>query len=282
MRRTTMLRFIKISLKFALLFASQIFLSQISTAQFVQASPPIADLSDRRFVDVTEDWTSPALKTSNLKPTQPLPAYINDYPGYTVELLQVQWRFGDPLDLYVMKPKAVRKPPVILYLYGYPAGTDRFKDETFQKTVTKRWICGRGLRIRSHRTSLSRPADAGVVHQRIAGVLSHLGPRRADGLGLSRHPRRSRHEPGRNVYARVGSQHRDPGFGGRIRESKCWMRSTRGVCGRFGWQVLRFAPEDERANYVTPEFLKKAAALDPDRLAAKDAGEEVSPSGCDL
>ncbi len=121
----------------ALLLFSLPFLSQISAAQFLPASTPIADPADTRFEGVREDWTSPALQNSKLKSAPPLVAYINEYPGYSVELLQLQWRFGDPIDLYVMKPYGVKKPPVILYLYGYPAGTDRFKDEDFQKTVTK-------------------------------------------------------------------------------------------------------------------------------------------------
>ena len=124
-------------LEFAFVFLSQVWLPQLAAAQFEAASAPVADPADTRFNGVKEDWTSPALKTSNLRPAQPLAALLNDYPGYTVELLQVQWRFGDPLDLYVMKPKGVAKPPVILYLYGYPADTDRFKDEGFQRAVTK-------------------------------------------------------------------------------------------------------------------------------------------------
>ena len=137
-RQVRLLVFMKTrALEFALLFLLPTVLLQISYAQFVPSSPPIADPADTRFSGVKEDWTSPALNTSSLRPTQPLVAYINDYPGYTVELLQVQWRVGDPLDLYVMKPKGVQKPPVILYLYGYPEGTDRFKDEGFQNAVTK-------------------------------------------------------------------------------------------------------------------------------------------------
>jgi hypothetical protein len=262
MRRTTMLRFIKISLKFGLLFASQIFLSQISTAQFVQASPPIADLSDRRFVDVTEDWTSPALKTSNLKPTQPLPAYINDYPGYTVELLQVQWRFGDPLDLYVMKPKAVRKPPVILYLYGYPAGTDRFKDETFQKTVTKNGFAAVGFvsALTGHRYH-DRPMREWFISELqeclatsahdVQMVLDYLATR--DDLDMNRV---GMFTQGSGASIGILASAADP----RIKVLDAldpwgvwpnWLASS------------PLPPEDERANYVTPEFLKKAAALDP-------------------
>jgi hypothetical protein len=74
-----------------------------------------------------------------------LPAYINDHSAYTVELLQLQWRFGDPLDLYVMKPKTVARPAVILYLYGFPADTERFQDENFQRAVTKDGLAAVGF-----------------------------------------------------------------------------------------------------------------------------------------
>jgi len=51
--------------------------------------------------------------------------------------LQVQWRASDPIDLYVMKPKGVSKPPVILYLYGYPTDTDIFKNDDCDALVTR-------------------------------------------------------------------------------------------------------------------------------------------------
>lgn len=74
------------------------------------ASPPVAHPTDTRFQNVKEDFTSPALTSSHLQPAAPLGRLVDDQPGYTVELLQVQWRPGDPLDLYVMKPKGVRNP----------------------------------------------------------------------------------------------------------------------------------------------------------------------------
>src|ERR1700722_5378916 len=79
------------------------------------ASPPIADPRDNRFQGVTEDWTTPSLSTSHLQPVRPL-RITDEGDGYTVELLQVQWRWGDPLDLYVIKPTGVKNPPVILNL----------------------------------------------------------------------------------------------------------------------------------------------------------------------
>src|SRR5215831_17788689 len=95
-----------------------------STASVTQSKPSyITNLSDTRFKGVEEDWTSPALNKSHLMPVRPLVADIDEQADYSVELIQVQWRSGDPIDLYVMKPKGAKKPPVIIYLYGYPSET---------------------------------------------------------------------------------------------------------------------------------------------------------------
>ena len=117
----------------ALLFAGCLSLAQ----EPLPAPTPVADPGDTRFRGVKEDWTTPALSTSNLRPAMPLIGYVNDFGDYTAELDQVQWRWGDPLDLYVVKPKGVKKPPVIIYLYGYPSDTKLFQDKTWQKAVTK-------------------------------------------------------------------------------------------------------------------------------------------------
>src|SRR5262249_38756894 len=113
------------------------FLCQSSVAQFEPASPPIADVKDANFSKVTEDWSSPSLSSSNLVPAPPLVGYINHHRGYTVELVRVQWRPADPIDLYVIKPDGVKHPPVILYLYSFPEDTDHFKQEDFQRATTK-------------------------------------------------------------------------------------------------------------------------------------------------
>src|SRR5260370_25743797 len=100
-------------------------LAAASSAQS-PASPPVADPADARFQGVTEDWTSPALSGSHLKPVPPLVGVVDERPGNTLELIQVQWRWGDPLDLYVMKPQGDKKPPAILHLYWDPADPDAF------------------------------------------------------------------------------------------------------------------------------------------------------------
>jgi hypothetical protein len=251
-----------VSLRTLALGIALLSLVRTSAAQFVPASPPIADPADTRFKGVTEDWTSPALSKSSLKPARPLVGYINDYSGYTVELIQVQWRWGDPLDLYVMKPKGVKKPPVILYLYGYPSDTDRFKDENWQKAVTKDGFAAVGFvsALTGHRyhdrpmrewfISELQESLAASAHD-VQMVLDYLATRNdlemsrvgmfTQGSGASIGILTSAVDPRIKVLDAL-----DP-WG----DWPTWMATS------------PFVPEEERAEYVKPEFLKKAAALEP-------------------
>jgi len=84
-----------------------------------------------------EDWTSLSLTSSRLKQEAPVVGEKNEFPLFTRELIQVKWRRGDPIDLYVIRPKNVAKPPVILYLYSYPSETDRFRDDDYCVRLTR-------------------------------------------------------------------------------------------------------------------------------------------------
>jgi hypothetical protein len=251
-----------LTFRIAVLFLSLIFWSQVGAAQFLPASPPITDPGDARFNSAKEDLTSPALRSSNLKPVAPLVGYTNDHPGYTVELVQVQWRLGDPIDLYVMKPKSVRKPPVILYLYGYPAGTDRFKDEGFQNAVAKDGFAAVGFvsALTGHRYH-DRPMREWFVSQLqeslatsahdVQFVLDYLATRGdldmsrvgmfAQGSGASIAILASAVDPRIKVLDAL-----DP-WG----DWPTWMAAS------------PFVPDDERAEYTKPEFLKRVAVLEP-------------------
>jgi len=245
-----------------LLLTFQIGFSQHGLAQFIPASPPIADPSDTRFQSVKEDWTTPALTTSTLRPAQPLFGYVNDAGDHTVDFLQLQWRFGDPLDVYVMKPKGVKKPPVILYLYGYPAGTERFQDPGFQTMVTKDGFAAVGFvsALTGHRyhdrpmrewfVSELQESLATSAHD-VQMVLNYLESR--GDLDLSRV---GMYAQGSGASIAVLTSAVDP----RIKvldatdpwgDWPAWFRDS------------TFPPEDERANYLTPDFLKKTATLDP-------------------
>ncbi len=234
---------------------------RIGRAQLAPASPPIADPSDTRFLGVHEDWSTPALTTSQLKASRPV-EFVAEYPHYTVELLQVQWRWGDPIDLYVMKPKGVKKPPVILYLYGYPTDTDIFKNEEYEELVTKNGFAAVGFvsALTGHRyhdrplkqwfLSELQESLAASAHD-VQMVLNYLAERGdldmnrvgmfAQGSGASIAILASGVDPRIKVLEAL-----DP-WG----DWPVWMADS------------HFPPENERAEYVKPEFLKKVAGLDP-------------------
>src|SRR5215469_13804780 len=91
-----------------------------------------------------EDFTSLQL-TAPLKTVPPLLADVAEHPEFTLQLLRVGWRKGDPIDLYVIKPKGIAKPSVILYLYGYPSETDRFTNDEFCRIVTRNGFAAVGF-----------------------------------------------------------------------------------------------------------------------------------------
>ena len=238
-----------------------LFPAWFSLAQLSPAPPPLADPFDYRFQGVHEDWTSPALTSSHLMPVRPV-GFVTDSPRYTVELLQVQWRWGDPIDLYVMKPKGVKKPPVILYLYGYPTDTIIFRSDAYEELVTKDGFAAVGFvsALTGHRYH-DRPMKEwflselqeclAVSAHDVQMVLNYLATRGdldmdrvgmfAQGAGASIAVLASGVDPRIKVLEAL-----DP-WG----DWPTWLATS------------PFVPEDERAQYVKPEFLKKMATLDP-------------------
>jgi hypothetical protein len=238
-----------------------LFLAQVAYAQFERASPPIADPRDTRFKGLKEDWTTPSLDTSSLRMVLPIRAYLNERLGYTVELLQAQWRWGDPIDIYVIKTKALRKPPVVLYLYGYPTDTDTFRDEEWQRAATQDGLAAVGFvsaltgqryhdrPMREWFLSELQESLATSAHD-VQMVLNYLEKR--DDLDMSR----------------VGMFAQGSGASIAILASAADPRiKALDVMDPWGdWPTWiatsTFVPKDERANYEKPEFLKKAAVFE--------------------
>jgi hypothetical protein len=233
-----------------------------SAAQFVPASPPIADPTDRRFAGVTEDWTSPSLSGSHLVPVPPLIAYTDDtHPGYTVQLIQLQWRWGDPLDVYLIKPSGVKNPPVILNLYGYPADTYPYKNELFQKALTKDGFAAVGFvsALTGHRYH-DRP-----MKQWFLSELQESLATSAHDVQMLLNYLTAR---GDLDMTRVGMFGQGSGATIAILASAADPRiKVLDVLDPWGdwptWIATSpFVPQDERSDYVKPDFLKKAAALE--------------------
>jgi hypothetical protein len=238
-----------------------VFLAPIGTAQLSSEAPPAANQVDDRFQGDHENWTSPALTDSHLTPIHPV-VFVTDNPHYTVELLQVQWRQRDPIDLYVMKPKGVKKPPVILYLYGYPTDTEVFRRNDYQELVTRDGVAAVGFvsALTGHRyhdrpmkkwfLSELQESLATSAHD-VQMVLNYLASR--DDLDMSR----------------VGMFAQGSGASIAILTSAVDSRiKVLEALDPWGdWPIWMatspFVPEEERADYVKPEFLNKVATLDP-------------------
>jgi hypothetical protein len=88
------------------------------------------------YKTIIENWSDLAIGKSKLTPELPVEAGTEDLGTFTRTLVQVKWRPGDPIDLYVILPKDVSHPPAVLYLYGHDEDTFRFKDDHWAARVT--------------------------------------------------------------------------------------------------------------------------------------------------
>ena len=102
-----------------------------------------------------EDFSTPALTSGTaLGSIEALRLELDDDDAkFTREIVRVQWRSADPINLYIIKPAGVKTPPVILYLDDYPKETDEYYSREFCRLLTKGWICGCRFR-----TGIDRPA----------------------------------------------------------------------------------------------------------------------------
>jgi hypothetical protein len=243
--------------------AITIVLASIGTLCVAQlpASPPLADPRDRRFEGVTEDWSTPRLEKSTLRPVRPLSLIDDSHPDYVVELVKVQWRWGDPIDVYVIKPVGVKNPPVILNLYGYPVDTDPYKNEVFQKELIKDGFAAVGfVSALTGQRYHDRPLKEWFLSdlQECLGTTAHDVQMLLNYLTVR----------GDLDMSRVGMFGQGSGATIAILASAVDPRiKVLDVVDPWGdwpnWIATSpFVPDDERADYMKPEFLKKAATVE--------------------
>jgi hypothetical protein len=217
---------------------------------------------DATTAHTIEDWSSLSLANSELYPQRPLLGEKDDLAKFTRDLIRVQWRKGDPIDLYVIRPKEVAKPPVILYLYSYPSETDRFRNDAYCARLTQDGFAAIGFvsALTGHRYR-NRPmkqwfvselpeALGSSVHdvQMILNYLSTRDDLDMDKIGMF--------GEGSGASIAILAAGVDP----RIKAIDLldpwgdwpdWMAKS------------EIIPEEERPNYLKAEFLQKAAVLDP-------------------
>jgi hypothetical protein len=223
---------------------------------------------DKAGLDSHEDLNSLSLEGSDLQAAKPLVGAKDEQPGFTREMLEVQWRGNDPIYLYVIKPRGVEKPPAVLYLYGYPTETDRFRNDAYCERVTSGGFAAVGFVSaltgqRYHSIAMKKwfvselpTALVTSVHdvQMILNYMSSRGDLDMSRIGMF--------GEGSGGTIAVLAAAVDP----RIKAVDLldpwgdwpdWLAKSPRV------------PEAERPNYVTPEFLDKAAPYDPIRWLPK-------------
>ena len=116
------------------------------------AAPPVTPLIEppaTPTIDTPadEDWTTISLTKSGLPLSATGGVVLSkvELPDCTRELLRMQWRPGDPIDLYVIRPRDIGKPPVILYLFNYTKDSDLFRDESWCKQAKQSGIAVAGF-----------------------------------------------------------------------------------------------------------------------------------------
>jgi hypothetical protein len=212
-----------------------------------------------------EDWSVLRLEGSGLDFSHPGAVQIAkwDKGDATEELLRAEWRNLDPIDLYVVRPKGVEKPPVILYLYDYSNEADRFRNERWCRQVTKDGFAAVGFvsAVSEDRIHLPRPIkewfvselqeSLGATTHDVQMILNYLD-KRGD-MDMSRI---GMFGQGSGASIAVLAAAADP----RVKALELfnpwgdwpdWLKESPAV------------PEKERANYLKPEFLAKVAKLEP-------------------
>ena len=186
----------------------------------------------------------------------------SQFPEFTKELVRLQWRTGDPVDLWILKPAGVKNPPVILYLYSYPSNDQRYYNNEFCKFLTSNGFAAVGfVSALNGSRFVARPMKewfvsdlqeslATTVHD-VQFILNYLVGRGdfdmnrvgmfGDGSGASIALMAAAVDPRIKVLDLL-----DP-WG----DWPTWIATS------------PFVPQGERANYIKPEYLKKVADLEP-------------------
>ena len=214
-----------------------------------------------------ENLHSLAVSDSNMHAAAPIAGEKVEFPEFTRELLQVQWRSNDPIDLYIIKPHGVAKPPVAIYLYGYPSETDRFRDNEYCKRLVFNGYAAIGFvpALTGHRyhdrpmrewfVSEMPTAITESVHdvQMVLRYLAERGDLDLDRAGIF--------STGSGATIALLASTVEP----RIRaidalqpwgDWPTWLAKS------------SLIPEAERPTYLKPTFLASVAPLDPVRVAS--------------
>jgi acetyl esterase/lipase len=209
-----------------------------------------------------EDWIALDDIKTGLEPQAPVEVQKDEQTHFVRELIRLQWRRSDPIDVWVVRPKTPAKIPVILYLYSYADDTDRFRDNGWCTRATQGGFAAVGFVSaltgqRYHNRPMKQwfiselPEALGSTVHDIQLILNYLAERRdldMEHVGMF--------GMGSGGSIAILAAQADP----RIKSLD--------LLDPWGdWpDLLRespVVPDDERAKYITKKFLLSVATLDP-------------------
>jgi hypothetical protein len=266
-----MIRFraVSFNLLIACLFSTGVLCAQ-QTSNGATNPPAASTVPDKLPPTIygDENLHSLAISDSNMHAATPIVGDKAEYPEFTRELLQVQWRPGDPIDLYIIKPRNVVKPPVAIYLYSYPSETDRFHDNEYCKRLVFNGYAAIGfVPALTGQRYHDRPMKEWFVSEMPVSLTESVHDLQMVLKYLS--------ERGDLDLDRVGIFSTGSGATIALLSSTVdsRIRAIDALQPWGDWPVWlaksSLVPEAERSSYLKPAFLASVAPLDPVTLASR-------------
>ncbi len=257
---------------FTLILASATLVAGQTSAPAAADTPPIPFLTEDATGPLPERYDVLAVDKTQFLKTEVEIGETATYPAYTEELLRVKWRQHDPIDVSIVKPPGIAKPPVVIFLYGYGTDPEKFLNRQFCATLASKGFAAVGFQTaltgpRYHDRPLKKwfvselPESIGASVHDVQLMIDYLETR--DDLDTRR----------------IGIFGQGSGGAISILAAAADRRiKAIDVMNPWGdwpdWLAhSTVIPDEERADYASPAFLQKVNSLDPilymDRLAGR-------------
>jgi hypothetical protein len=215
-------------------------------------------------IDTTihEDWNTLSVRGLDLKALPPMPGGKYEATTFTRELVRLQWRSGNPVDIFVVLPKGVSKPRVVLYLYSFPSDEARFRNDEWCKAATEGGFAAVGF---LSALTGERYQGRAMKHWFVSELQESLGATTHD-VQMILDYLQQRGDLYTNRVAMYGQ-----GSGASIALLAASVDPRIAVLDLLDpwgdwpeWiQQSPMVPENERIDLLRPEFLQKVVNLDP-------------------
>lgn len=249
---------------FAVFLVSLVSLSAQSPAPVAPPPAPAQLASPAPLTWGHENWSALPLAASGLNTSKYVALVLSkhDEANYTREIVRLQWRAADPVDIYILLPHNVTRPAAIVYLYDYRFDSERFRDDPWCTRATKDGVAAIGF---TTALSLERTRNRPMKEWFVSELQEALGTTTHDvQMILNYIDSRGDIDSGRiGIFGQ--------GAGGAVAllaadvDPRIQAIDLLNPWGDWpDWlKYSRQIPDEERPDYLTPEFLGRVKNLDP-------------------